>query len=99
MENSNGETRVPSLNELVGTNLIGRIPFLRTGMDINIKIHRVETSGLWIESQDLTDAALSLFGVTSAQRTVVLFVPFYQIQYLVYALDVPSISDKAISGE
>jgi hypothetical protein len=45
-----------SLKSMVGEMIILRVPALESEEMSLVKLHSVEASGIWIESQDFTDA-------------------------------------------
>jgi hypothetical protein len=85
---------VPSLESLVGSVVGMRVPIVHLENTIHAKIHRVESSGLWIESAEITDLLLTAASKTAAPRTLILFFPFSQIDFVTGYLDVPSLSEK-----
>jgi hypothetical protein len=62
-------------------------------------LHGVESGGLWVESQTLTNAFLARVGLASAPKTAVFFLPFHQISFVLDSLNVPSLSEKAFGVE
>lgn len=88
----------PSLEDLVGHVVGIKIPCLDSRTTVRVRLHAVEHSGLWIESQQITDWVLSLHGASSSPKSGVLFFPFSQIEFVVGSVDVPSLSDQALNG-
>ena len=86
--------REPSLYGLVGQVVGVMIPFLNQKTTTRVKLHAVESSGLWIESQELTNQLLAENERRSAPATVILFVPFQQIQFVVGTVPVPSLLEE-----
>ena len=86
------------LADLVGQTVVGRVPILDQKIWQRLKIHGIESSGLWIENQKVTDQTLEQSGVTSAPKTLVFFLPFHQIDFLIDSVDIPALSEKAFFG-
>jgi hypothetical protein len=89
----------PSLESLVGRVVGMRVPIINSESTIHAKIHRVETSGLWIESSEITELLLTSSEKTGAPRTLILFFPFSEIDFVMGFLDVPSLSEKILQPE
>ncbi len=86
-----------SLHGLIGSTIRAMIPIWspdQTPQDF--KLHGVEAGGLWLESQDLTDKLLSDLGIAAAPKTVVLFVPYQHIHFVVGLVDQSSLSEEAL---
>jgi len=81
----------PSLAKLVGKTVAMRIPAMKEEGPIMAIVHAIEESGLWVESEEYTQDALSVFGVPATSETPVLFIPFPQIVCIMDYLDVPAI--------
>lgn len=71
------------LKSMVGEMIIVRAPVLDPKDMSLVKLHAVETSGIWIESQDFTDAMMKKFQLSASATTLVLFVPFQSIEFIV----------------
>jgi hypothetical protein len=85
---------VPSLESLVGSEVALRVPILDRENTVRAKVHRVESSGLWIETTETTELLLNAASRTAAPRTLILFVPFSGIDFVMAFLDVPSLSKE-----
>jgi hypothetical protein len=55
----------------------------------------VEAGGIWVESQELTNAVLQTLGVAAAPKTLVMFFPYHEIYVITTAIDGPSLDEKA----
>ena len=86
----------PNLMGLVGQVVGMKVPLLNDATTIRAKVHAVESSGLWIENQDLTNRLLADHDRKSAPTTVVLFFPFQQIEFVVASLAVPSLLEEPL---
>jgi hypothetical protein len=93
----------PSLSELVGHNIHAIIPVLNKADEMDAiemyKLHAVESSGLWLENQQLTEILLESAGEKSSETTSVFFVPFSQVKIVLGSVDVPSFSDSILESE
>ena len=84
----------PNLPGLVGQVVGMKIPLWNTETTVRVKVHAVESSGLWIENQELTNSLLSEHERKSAPTTIILFLPYQQIQYVVASVAVPSLLEE-----
>lgn len=80
---------------LIGQNIQAAIPFINKTEFQDIKIHGVETGGLWIECQALTNQILEAIG-ESHGRTPLFFLPFHQISFAWTAIDQIALSESAL---
>jgi len=61
-----------------------------------VRLHRVEAYGIWIESQEITEKLLTLTGKDASEQTLVFFLPWSQIGLIAAAVAVPSFSERAL---
>ena len=61
-----------------------------------VRLHKVEPYGIWVESQEVTDKLLALSHQTSSGQTLVYFLPWSQIGMIAAAVPIPSVSEKAL---
>jgi hypothetical protein len=88
-----------SLKELEGSIIKIVLPgFDRSGIQ-SVKLHKVEDSGLWIESQNLTNDVFSVLRQESSSRTLVVFVPWHGITVIISSIEGTSLSEKAFGLE
>ncbi len=87
---------LPSLSELVGQNLVARISIVDERVPTLIKLLRVETGGIWLESQKATEHWLTELKVSATPKTLVFFVPYSQIAWILSSADYPALSEKAL---
>jgi hypothetical protein len=83
------------LSEFVGQTLTAWIPLIHTTHFQEVKLHGIDGGGVWIESQTITNQLLSIANVQDAPRTLVFFVPFHEIRFLMRSIDSPSLCEKA----
>jgi hypothetical protein len=62
---------------------------------IPVKIVGVESGGLWIESQVVTNALLQSIGMATAPKTPVLFVPYHEMKGILASVDQTALDEKA----
>ena len=85
-----------SLKELQGTSIALLAPAALHSEEMQKVVrHLVEDAGIWIESQTLTDRILKTVRTTMAPKTVIFFLPWSQVIFIVGSLDMPSISSNA----
>jgi hypothetical protein len=83
------------LNKMLGEIIVARIPALDDNELSAVKLHSVEASGIWIESQRFTEKMMERFQTDSSSTTPVLFVPFEKVDFIVGSLTSLSLSEKA----
>jgi hypothetical protein len=84
------------LQQIEGHLVHARIPMLdHSKYLVEIRVHKVEESGLWIESNDLTQAVLQDLNEPALTRTPILFVPFQQIAFVVATAQGVSLSEQS----
>jgi hypothetical protein len=84
-----------TLANMIGEVLIVRIPLLDTDGMILVKLHGVEAQGIWIESQDFTNQMMEKFRFSISRTTLLLFLPFDKIDFIIASLDSLSLSEPA----
>jgi hypothetical protein len=84
-----------TLANMVGEIVIARIPLLDADGMMLLKIHAVEAGGLWLESQDLTNGLMEAFNFFGSSTTLLVFVPFDKIDFIIAATDSLALSESA----
>ena len=84
-----------SLKSMVGETIILRARVLDPDEMTLVKLHGVEASGVWIESQDFTDAMMGKLQLSASATTLVLFVPFQSIDFIVGSKNSLCLSERA----
>jgi hypothetical protein len=82
-----------NLAELVGRKTLALIPWINPSNGVDIEVHGVEASGIWIECQELTDKILNnkaCGGVSEV--TPILFFPWTQIVFVAGIAGRPAMS-------
>lgn len=88
---------MPSLNELIGQTIVALVPIFDPKIFKQFKLHAVETGGIWIENQEVTNTILGAAKRSAAPKTLIFFLPYQQISFVIGSLDVPSLSDQALT--
>lgn len=90
---------MPKLTDYVGrTVLIRSIPIDEDKPTV-VKLVDVDAGGIWIESQKTTDHWLAELKITSSPRTLVWFLPYAKISWILGSEDYPALSEKALGIE
>ena len=85
--------------ELVGTEISLKIPRLQSMGYLNGKLLGVEPSGLWVESQQITNEILEAIGLSTSPRSLVFFWPFHEIAFAMTSIGSPSLNEKAYGSQ
>jgi hypothetical protein len=80
---------------MVGEIIIARIPLLDADSTMLVKLHGVEINGIWIESQDFTNALMEKFHFFGSRTTPLIFITFDKIDFIIGSLDSVSLSEPA----
>ena len=89
------EPLITSLKELVGKSIVAHIPALDKENSVFVRLHKVEANGIWIESKTFNQAMLEKFEMPVSFTTLVLFVPFCGIDYIVSSVESITLSETA----
>jgi hypothetical protein len=84
-----------NLQNLVDEHVLVLIPRIHESQYQKVKLHGVEAGGIWIESQNITNAILQSVGSQVAPKTPIFFFPYHQISFVIGRLDVPALDEKA----
>jgi hypothetical protein len=84
-----------TLANMIGEVVIVRIPLLDADGMMLAKLHGIETRGIWIESQDFTNQMMAKFRLASSRTTLLVFVPFDKVDFIIGSLDSLSLSEPA----
>jgi len=83
------------LRYMIGKFIVTRIPALDRENMVLVRLHTVEASGIWIESQNFKETMLQNPGIVASVTTLVLFVPFSGIEFIVSSVGTSVLSEKA----
>jgi hypothetical protein len=87
-----------SLKEMVGENILACIPSISSELLVSLRLHGVTRHGIWVESQAFTDAMLRKFNAAASTTTLLLFIPFQRIDFILDAIGEVSLSEDAFLG-
>ncbi len=85
-----------SLRSLVGEMVIARIPAINTEEMTRVRLHAVETNGVWIESQEFIEAMMRKCGLATSKTTLLMFVPYQGVHFILSSIDAVSLSEEAL---
>jgi hypothetical protein len=83
-----------SLGEMVGQEIVALVPVIDKVKLQKLKLHGVEVGGIWVESQTMSELLMETAGVTMSPKTVLFFLPFSQVVFVMASLDAPALSEK-----
>jgi len=89
------EPLVKSLTEMIGDLIVTRIPVLDKENKIVVRLHKVEEGGIWVESQAFNEAMLEEYEMPVSVTSLLLFIPFSGIDYIVSSLHTIALSETA----
>lgn len=84
------------LSKMVGEVVFGMVPRINTTVLQELKLHSVESGGVWVENQHLTDIMLRAVGYSGSSRTPVFFLPYSEIAFLVTSVEGQSLSETSL---
>jgi len=87
---------VRALKNMVGEVIIAQIPVLDRQELSLVKLHGVDANGIWIESQEFTESMMKKLKLTTSVTTLVLFVPYPGIDFIVGSVDSLCLSERAL---
>ena len=90
------ERLVRTLKNMVGEVIIARIPILDEFELSLVKLHAVDANGIWIESQEFTESMMKKLKLTTSATTLVLFVPYPGIDFIVGSVNALCLSESAL---
>ena len=84
-----------TLSELIGRDILVRIPFIEPDHYLTVKLIGVEAGGIWVESQQIVNRVYSAVGKAASERTPVFFFPYHQIEFAMTAVAGMALNEKA----
>jgi hypothetical protein len=90
------ESQVRTLKEMIGELIVARIPVLDKDGMVFVRLHKVEANGIWIESHTFNQDLLEKHGVPVSTTTLLLFVPYTSIDYVVASIETIALSETAL---
>jgi hypothetical protein len=89
------EPVVRSLKEMTGEFIIARIPALDKENMVVVRLHKLEKAGIWIESHPFNEAMLEKYCMPGSVTSLLLFIPFSGIDYIVSSIHAVVLSETA----
>ncbi len=83
-----------SLAQLIGTNILTKIPDWKGNEIVTVKLVGVEAGGIWIESQDFMENFFAGTTHTMALKTLAIFMPYSRILAIYAFTDTSWISKR-----
>jgi hypothetical protein len=74
-------------SELIGTEIHVLIPQFHPLQYQKLKLVGIETGGLWLQSNLLTNVVLEHFEIQTASPTLTFFLPYHEIAFALAATD------------
>lgn len=74
--------KVGPLKALEGSTILAVVPWIDPFAVQQLKLHMVEESGLWVESQAVMDMIYKRFSAQRSSRAPVFFLPWHQIAFV-----------------
>jgi len=82
------------LSDYIGEEIKISIPYLGEEFE-TVKLHGVESGGIWIESQHAANMVLGASGVSGIPKVIVLFFPYSQIRLAMVFVPGASLNEKS----
>jgi len=89
------EPLVKSLAEMIGDLIVARIPVLDEDNKILVRLHKVEQSGIWVESHVFNESMLEEYEMPISVTSLLLFIPFSGIDYILSSIQTIALSETA----
>jgi hypothetical protein len=87
---------VRSLKEMIGELIVARIPVLNKDDMVFVLLHKVEASGIWVQSHSFNQDLLEKHDTAVSTTTLLLFVPYTSIDYIVASIEGIVLSEAAL---
>ncbi|MBZ5579091.1 MAG: hypothetical protein LAP40_21220 [Acidobacteriia bacterium] len=82
-------------SDFVDQEIVLILPQLHPSKMQRVKLLGVKAGGLWIHSQEITNAVLQRVGKPTAPKTIAVFVPYHAIASGYASIEGPSLDEKA----
>ena len=86
----------PTLDGLIGQTVAMLIPVFDANA-VNVKVHAIEASGIWVESQLMLERMFATTGKKSGAATPLFFLPFSSIVFVMASIALPSFSETMLN--
>ena len=84
------------LRQMIGQTVVAKIPAIDPDDLVLVKLLEIEPVGVWVESEDYNQTMLRQFKMPTSTTTLLLFVPFSEIEFLVTSINSVSLSLRAL---
>jgi hypothetical protein len=84
-----------TLRSMTGEMIVVRIPVLDAEDMILVRLHKVDAHGIWVESQQFSESILKRVGVTFSRTTIILFIPFHKVDFILSSENMFCLSETA----
>ena len=84
------------LQDYVGGQITVLIPRVHPTKLVLVKLHAVEAGGIWIESQEFANLALTALNLPSAPRTLVFFFPYHEVAYVMSSVEGMTLNETSL---
>lgn len=85
----------PSLQSLIGQEVLALIPFFHPKIMQKITLHAIETGGVWVECEQFTQQMLEATEMPAA-KTPLLFLPYSQICFVLFPAERIALSEPSL---
>ena len=83
-----------NFSEMIGQDILVMIPLIEDHYQI-VKLHGVESGGIWIESQEMLNSVYSAVGKEGSERTPIFFFPYHQIGFAMASVPGMALNERA----
>ena len=87
------------LRDMIGKFIVARIPALDRENNVLVRLHRVEMAGIWVERKTFNQEMLEKYDIAASITTLILFIPFSGIEYIVSSMECVALSETALGLE
>jgi hypothetical protein len=87
-----------SFASLVGKEVYAVVPLVDPKLIQRLLVCGVESGGIWVECQALTDLILTKIGRGSTPKTPIFFLAYHEMRFVYYAENVPAMNLSAPSA-
>ena len=85
--------KLSSLKDLEGSTIVALVPWIDPFAMQQFKLHSVEESGLWVESQAVMEMMFRRLNAKRSNRAPIFFLPWHQITFVLGSLSVAGVSE------
>jgi hypothetical protein len=82
-------------SDFVGQTIVLLVPRFNGNTVVYCKLLGVEESGVWVESQTVTNMLLQALKAQTAPKSLVWFFPYHEISFAAASTDAPALNEKS----